>query len=215
MRLFYYILYFIRKRVALSRNIVLVGKSKLHMHPATHLLMKKSKIIIEDGTLKVGIAYGKYGGSGIDPNRDNCRIHLNNSVLHIYGDVSLYPGCRIIANNAEVIIRNGTRINAPTYIIAEKKIEIGENCLISFNVTIRDNDGHQHGNAESTTEYKVHEVVIKNNSWIGQDVILLKGVTVGNGAVISAGSLIFKDVPDYAMVGNHSVVLKENIRWKE
>jgi acetyltransferase-like isoleucine patch superfamily enzyme len=163
----------------------------------------------------VGMVYGKYGGYGIDPGKDNCRIHLINSTLRIAGDVILYPGCRIIGNNAEIIIRNGTRINSPSYIIAEKKIEIGENCLISFNVTIRDNDGHKHSWGDESPAYRNREVTIQNNCWIGQDVLILKGVTLGKGSMVSAGSVITKDVPENSLAGNHSVILRSNINWEE
>jgi len=51
--------------------------------------------------------------------------------------------------------------------------------------------------------------------WIGTRVTILSGVTVGEGAVIAAGSVVTKDVPPYTVVGgNPAKVLKENIEWK-
>jgi len=44
-------------------------------------------------------------------------------------------------------------------------------------------------------------VTIKNDVWIGANAIILRGVTIGNGAVIAAGAVVSKDVPDYAIVG--------------
>lgn len=44
-------------------------------------------------------------------------------------------------------------------------------------------------------------ITIKNDVWIGQNVTIKPGVTIGNGAVIGAHSLVTKDVPDYAVVG--------------
>lgn len=44
-------------------------------------------------------------------------------------------------------------------------------------------------------------VVIEDDSWIGCNVTILKGVTIGRGAIVSAGSLVTKDVPRYAIVG--------------
>ncbi len=44
-------------------------------------------------------------------------------------------------------------------------------------------------------------VVIKNDVWIGANVVVLRGVTVGNGAVLAAGAIVNKDVPDFAIVG--------------
>ncbi len=44
-------------------------------------------------------------------------------------------------------------------------------------------------------------IIIKNDVWIGARVFLRDGVTIGNGAVVAAGSVVIKDVPDYAIVG--------------
>ncbi len=44
-------------------------------------------------------------------------------------------------------------------------------------------------------------VTIKHDVWVGANVLILGGVTVGNGAVIAAGAVVTKDVPDYAIVG--------------
>lgn len=48
---------------------------------------------------------------------------------------------------------------------------------------------------------RVSEVVIGNDVWIGMRVIMMPGVKVGDGAVIGAGSVVTKDVPDFAIVG--------------
>ena len=48
---------------------------------------------------------------------------------------------------------------------------------------------------------KGNYVVIGNDVWIGSDVILLGGIKVGDGAIIAAGAVVTKDVPDYAIVG--------------
>ena len=48
---------------------------------------------------------------------------------------------------------------------------------------------------------KNKKVIIGNDVWIGENVTLLPSVKIGNGAIISAGSIVTKDVPDYAIVG--------------
>lgn len=48
---------------------------------------------------------------------------------------------------------------------------------------------------------RVSEVVIGNDVWIGMRSIIMPGVTIGNGVVIGAGTVVTKDVPDYAIVG--------------
>ena len=47
------------------------------------------------------------------------------------------------------------------------------------------------------------DVVIEENVWLGNRVIILPGVTVGEGAIIQAGSVVVKDIPKYAIAGGH------------
>ncbi|MCB0501084.1 MAG: hypothetical protein KDD32_00210 [Bacteroidetes bacterium] len=52
--------------------------------------------------------------------------------------------------------------------------------------------------------------MIKDKAWIGFNVIILKGVTIGEGAVVGAGSVVTKDVPDYTIVvGNPAKLIKK------
>lgn len=52
------------------------------------------------------------------------------------------------------------------------------------------------------------KVVIGNDVWIGARCIIFEGVTIGDGAVIAAGSIIRKDVPPYAVVGGVDKILR-------
>ena len=120
-----------------DRHIKLVGKASAKIHPATHPAMRNSKIIVENGNTKIGYLTGW----GI---KDNCRIDMSNSTLHIIGDVKLRPGFSIWAFGATIVIKNGTIINHRTGIVAFHRVEIGENCRIAANGTIMDNDLHKH-----------------------------------------------------------------------
>lgn len=87
---------------------------------------------------------------------------------------------------------------------------IGNYCSIAPNVTI--GPGEHLVDMISTkvsvmeeAGYKIDliksPVVIKNDVWIGANVVVLRGVTVGNGAVLAAGAIVTRDVPDFAIVG--------------
>jgi acetyltransferase-like isoleucine patch superfamily enzyme len=108
-----------------------------------------------------------------------------------------YPGSKIS-------IGDNTKINNNFRAIAEfKTIEIGRNCLIGANVEILDSDFH--GLKVSERNISLPEsaasVLIGNDVFIGNNAVILKGVTVGDGAVISNSSLVVSDVPAHTIVG--------------
>lgn len=51
------------------------------------------------------------------------------------------------------------------------------------------------------------DVVIEDGVWVGCNVVILKGVTVGRGSVVGAGAVVTKDVPPYAVVGGNPAKL--------
>ena len=52
-------------------------------------------------------------------------------------------------------------------------------------------------------EYIDKDIIIENNVWLGDRVIILGGVKIGEGAIIQAGSVVVKDIPKYAIAGGH------------
>ena len=87
-----------------------------------------------------------------------------------------------------------------TVIVASKKIRIGHNVMIGGGCTIIDTDFHsmnyEHWNTPFDEQEMVRqEVVIGNNVFIGMDSLILKGVKIGDGAIIAARSVISKNIP--------------------
>ena len=109
-----------------------------------------------------------------------------------------YSGVRLeIGNNAEIRIGNGTYLNRNTVIVANRKVEIGNDCRISWDVIIMDSDQHEIPGKETGDK----PVFIESNVWIGCRSIILKGVRIGTGAIVAAGSVVTKDVQPYTVVG--------------
>jgi virginiamycin A acetyltransferase len=100
------------------------------------------------------------------------------------------------------------------------KIKIGKKCSIAMNCTFTLSNHlvdtfstspssislflHEKGNLSS---YSKGDIIIKNDVWIGVNCTILDGITIGNGAVIAAGSVVTKDVPAYAIVGGNPAKL--------
>lgn len=87
-------------------------------------------------------------------------------------------------------------------------ITIGDNCLIGHNVTIAtlNHDFSPKKRANITPR----PVNIGDNVWIGSDSTILPGVTIGSGAIVGAGSIVTKDVPENTTVaGNPAKIIRE------
>jgi acetyltransferase-like isoleucine patch superfamily enzyme len=95
-----------------------------------------------------------------------------------------------------------TTIGHNTYIFASGGVEIGADCMIAPFVYIVDSD---HGVARDRPMNRQPNVVapirIGADVWIGAHAVVLKGVTINDGAVVAAGSVVREDVPPYAIVG--------------
>ncbi len=108
---------------------------------------------------------------------------------------NLYP-------NPELIIGDFTSINYRTVISVEDKVEIGSYCRIAEEVKIFDNNSHNIDYEDrSMKEADVASIKIEDHVWIGMNSIILKGVTIGMGSVVAAGSIVTKDVPPRVLVG--------------
>ncbi|MBL0386950.1 acyltransferase [Tumebacillus sp. ITR2] len=77
-------------------------------------------------------------------------------------------------------------------------IKIGSNSIIGYNTTILSHEYLIH-------EYRLGRVTIGDNVMIGANSTLLPGITIGDGAVVAAGSLVNRDVPAGAFVGGNPI----------
>ena len=87
-----------------------------------------------------------------------------------------------------------------------KEITIGNNVRVGVNCLITDSDWQLDDNRVSVPK----PIKIENNVWIGTDVIILKGVSIGKNTIIGAGSVVTKDIPANVIAcGNPCKVIKD------
>ena len=170
---------------------------------------------------------GDFISIGINSEIKNCNIEIRkptDTKSFIVGNNSLLSGTFILENeNGRITIGNNTFIGGGLF-ISIIGIEVGDDVMISWGCTFMDNDAHSIDWIDRKTDisdwkkgideshigkYKVWGKVnsgiisIKHKAWIGFNCIILKGVTIGEGAIVAAGSVVTKDVPDYTIVGGN------------
>lgn len=113
--------------------------------------------------------------------------------------------------NAQIVIGNGVGISGGS-ICARQSIEIGDNTLIGANSYIFDHDFHPLDPiARANDDYsqvRSSPVHIGSNVFIGSRCIILKGVTIGNNAIIGAGSVVTQNIPSNAIAAGNPCIVK-------
>ena len=122
-----------------------------------------------------------------------------------------HVGLHLRDRGAVLSIGEGSFVNHRSEIIAHERVEIGSHCLFAWDVQVMDSDSHSVDGLPHTAP-----VVIGDRVWIGCRATVLKGVTVGDGAVVAACSVVTRDVPPRALVaGNPARVVREDVTWEE
>lgn len=123
----------------------------------------------------------------------------------------LRRGCHLYLEGPGASIHVGARtsIHERTELRAAGSITVGEDCDISWDVLVTDSDWHQLDDGPSDAPVR-----IGNHVWIGAKAAILKGVTVGDGAVVAAGAVVTRDVPRGAVVaGVPARVVRTDVSW--
>jgi len=142
-------------------------------------------------------------------------LEKNSSLTFCSDHFTLCEGSRIhVRKNANLIIEGKGFINTETEIDCYENISIGKGTIISSKCYITDSD--QHIVVEgSEDKVKTKPIKIGKNVWIGRNVIVLKGVEIGDNSIIGAGSVVTKSIPPNTMfAGNPAIQIKDNISWK-
>lgn len=199
----------------------------------TRILKKFTKV--QSITKSNSNHYAKINSSTILKNGLNIRFDTQKEE-RIYvriGDKGIITSLFIFESpKGEISIGNNVHIGGATF-ISRNKIEVGNDVTMAWGITVYDhnshsiywserkNDNHQcyedyinfEGNNvvnKDWTNVKSAPIKIEDKVWIGFDVTILKGVTIGEGAVIGAKSVVTNDIPAWTVAaGNPATVVKE------
>lgn len=137
---------------------------------------------------------------------------------HVRGQITVHAGAHF-SLGTHCFVGQGSRI------WTRSSVSIGNHVLISHDVDIHDTDSHslhwklrrnegvdlfENLDDRLSPHVKHKPVIIEDDVWIGFKSTILKGVTVGRGAIVAAGSVVTKDVPPFTLVaGNPARVVRE------
>lgn len=196
----------------ISKNIVtLSGKIPQFYSGSLFRIHKTAKIIMNGGQLS-------FNTNKIVPNDDrkSYLVMEQNSRLVVKGNFNFSCGADVLLKENAVLSLGNSWANYHCQIRCGHKIQIGNNCIFGRNVNISDSDFHTILDVSKSIKNPSAPVIIGDQVWIGHDAIILKGVTIGNGAIVAAGAVVTKDVSPHTIVaGNPAKVIKENIFWEE
>jgi acetyltransferase-like isoleucine patch superfamily enzyme len=141
-------------------------------------------------------------------------IHIGDNVA-LDGPISILSG-RFL-DRPQLRIGSGAAIGYNSLLIANREIVIEEDVIVSFDCRISDSDGHPRradlrARRAPLDPRDIRPVRICRGAWIGNGTHVMKGVTIGEGAIIGSNSVVISDIPPYCLaLGNPAEVYFRNV----
>ena len=132
----------------------------------------------------------------------NVKLLRHPNKIIVGSDVMLMEGTRLCVTNptSKILIGDSTVLGAFTYVMSSIGIEFGNNCLIApfcyFVDAQHSFEAHSLIRSQPSKSLPIH---IGNDVWIGTGAVIMAGVTIGDGAVIGAKSVVTSDIPSNAV----------------
>lgn len=147
---------------------------------------------------------------------------MSRSIWEVSGDVifkgktQLGHGSKIsVGNNGVLVVGDNFKINAESTIVAHRKVEFGNDCLLSWDVLIMDSDFHSLQDQEGNKINESKPISIGDHVWIGCRTTILKGTEIPSNCVIGANTVLSRKLEKQCAVyaGSPAKIVKENIVW--
>lgn len=160
-------------------------------------------------------------GQGSMLNHVKVRIVGNGNSIKIGNNCYIGKGCSIWleGNNVTVTIGDRCTFTHDTQLCAQEdnsQISIGADCMFSHHINVRTSDSHLIYDIQTGKRMNyAKNVSIGEHVWIAPEAKIMKGCTIGDGAIIGSNAVVTKDVPRKSLaVGIPAKVVKENVSWK-
>lgn len=202
---------------SLFRNLYLfffpvINKGKNNEVDIGSKLGRKFRIFINGNNNRVTIAKGAKA-------LENTTIRINGDNNHlIIDELANFTGpCEILMDgNSTLHFGYWSGIRGVRFLLRDANIEIGEHCMFSYGIIVRNHDSHHILDAK-TGDVTNHpkDIIMGKEVWVGENATILKGVSIGNYSVVATGSVVTKSCGNGVVIaGNPARIVKEGITWK-
>src|SRR4051794_23058370 len=141
--------------------------------------------------------------------------HVAGNLLSVGEDSIIHADISFEEHGGEIRIGNRTFVGRSN-LICYRRLVIGDDVIMSWGITVVDHDSHSidwekrcndvvhWSKGQKSWKYIAHApVMVGDKAWIGFNVSILKGVTIGEGAVVGACSVVTRDIPAYAVAAGN------------
>lgn len=153
--------------------------------------------------------------------KSHAAVHGRKSIIDLVNGTLLFEGSArfsegvIIKNKGKLIFGDGFSSNKNCTFSCTRQISFGRDCLLGWNIHVRDSDGHtifSNGKAKPS----VTPVEIGNHVWIASESHILKGTAIPDDCVVGYGSLVNSryDQPNTIIAGHPAKVVASHIQWE-
>lgn len=194
----------------LCKNIIRDSGSRLIPYKGAILdLHPTAKIYLKGKNLEVG--FNKLKGS-----KSETHVRMNKNAIW-----NCNNGCLLFYNTVLEVKENAKldtgffSANSGSVIIAHKNISLGEDVMCGRNVIIYDSDFHSLLDKEGNSVNVPKTVKIEDHVWLTTDIVVLKGVTIKKDSLVTAQTVVNKDMPEHSIIagGSSGKVIRDEVSW--
>lgn len=204
---------FFRRVRALRRTELLGQNSKITFGRNLEIdVHSKGVITILRGTLTLGVAFPQIPRYSTKQN--SVFVVEEGGVVEVHGSVWIAPGVTVqVRKNGRLVFRGNNFISHDSIILCRNEITFEEGAMMSWNVTLIDDDGHTLFQSDGTPLRKIQKSLrIGKNTGIQMNVLVPAGVDIGSNCLIAAGTVLRQNLPDNSLIyGNGEMKLHKNI----
>jgi acetyltransferase-like isoleucine patch superfamily enzyme len=148
------------------------------------------------------------------PMHGNALEMLRDGRLEIGPHAYFEPGVWITSDTGRISIGAGSFLNLNVMVAAVARVEIGEHCMLANGCLLTDGN-HRFDDLDKPVPWQGFTtkgpVVLGDNVWLGANVVVTSGVTIGRRSVIGANSVVTTDIPEFSIAGGAPATVRKTI----